>query len=249
MAVSTGRVGNLNSAAGAARPVTAAVAGSVLVVCALAAATAAAVPGPLSRGGAQRLEWNYSLALWPMLGALAVAGVLLAVRPRWARPAAVVAVILAAQAGGYGVVAVRDWFNQAGSGGGMRQSHLALVVGFAAVVALSGTLAGCVGAAVLWREPSDGWRGVRPARPAYVIGGVVVAVLVPLVIGAVFNIRTVTLIGQMALTYSLPWGGGVALAGWLGRRGRIAACATVAGSVVLVVGEVVLAEVTKFQLG
>ena len=35
----------------------------------------------------------------------------------------------------------------------------------------------------------------------------------------------------------------------LGVGGRVAACATVAGSVVLVVGEVVLAEVTKFQLG
>lgn len=46
--------------------------------------------------------------------------------------------------------------------------------------------------------------------------------------------RPPTTLGPAALTCSLPWGVGLAVAGWLGRRAAIAARAAVATSMVLV---------------
>jgi hypothetical protein len=222
------------------RPVTAAVAGALITLCAVVAGSAAAVPGRLFRGAGLRNEWNYFWVLWPLLVGLAVAGVVLAVRPRWGRPAAAVAALLAAQVCGHGIVAVRDWFNTAGASGGMRQNELALVVGFAAVVAVCAAVAGCTSATVLWREPAGGWGGLRPRRPAYVLMGLAVAVGLPVALSRGLGITAVTMVGQFALTYSLPWGAGLVAAGWLGRRGRIATVTAVALSALLVTIEFVL---------
>jgi hypothetical protein len=55
-----------------------------------------------------------------------------------------------------------------------------------------------------------------------------------------FHTTAVTMVGPFALTYSLPWGVGLAAAGWLGRRGRVAALTTVVLSVLLVTAEFAL---------
>ncbi|GAA0803111.1 hypothetical protein Sya03_02790 [Spirilliplanes yamanashiensis] len=226
----------------AARPVTAALAGTFIAGCAAVALVAALAPGLMKSvraGSAYTSYWPgyasyYLWALLPFLGGLALAGLVLAVRPRLGRPAAAVSAVLAAQAAGFGAVAVRDWFNMAGAGPGLRQSSLALVVGFAAVVAIAAAVAGCAAVAVLWREPAAGWRGAGPRRPAWVVAGVAVAMALPPVLTAAVGQSDVTTLGQLALTYGLPWGGGLALAGWLGRRGRIAVLVTIGLSVALV---------------
>lgn len=221
----------------AVRPVTAAVAGAIVLVCAMVAGSAASVPGRLSRGAGLQNEWNYFWVLWALLLGLAVAGATLAARPRWGGAAAVVAAVLAVQVGGHGIVAVRDWFNTAGASGGMRQSELAWVVGFAAVVAVCATVAGCVSAAVLWREPSGGWRGLRPARPGYLWAGLLVMLGLPMALAGGLHYPAMTMIGQFALLYSLPWGAALAAGGWLDRRERTAALTAVILSASLVAAE------------
>ncbi|MDG4825650.1 hypothetical protein O7635_27710 [Asanoa sp. WMMD1127] len=212
--------------------VTTAAAGGLVLVCALAASAAAAVPGRNERANGLGTEygWNYPFTVWPMLACLAAAGLVIAWRrPGWARPAAVVAAIVGAQVAGFGVVAVRDWFNVNGAWS-MGQHNLATVVTFAAGVAVCGAVATCVAVGVVWREPDD-W---RPGRPAQVGLGAVVAVGLPLELGLAFGDPDITSLGQYALTYSLPWGVALAATGWLDRTAALAARATVAGSAVLV---------------
>jgi hypothetical protein len=221
-----------------ARPVTTAVAGVLIVACALTAAFSAVAPSRMRAVTDQMAyELSYAAVLVPFAAGLAVAGLVLAARPRLARPAAVVAAILAAQVAGHGTVAVRDWFNVVGASAGMSRGALATVVSLAAVVALSAVVAGCLSVAVLWREPAGGWRGLRPQRPAYVVIGVAVAVALPPVLAARWNDFGPTMLGQTALTWSLPWGAGLALAGWLDRRARIAASVTVIASILVVAGQ------------
>ncbi|MEV4534389.1 hypothetical protein AB0J82_11225 [Asanoa sp. NPDC049518] len=217
--------------------VTTSLAGGLIVVCALGAAGSAAVPDrdetKIHTLG-MPLDWIYPAAVWPMLAALVGCGLVIARRPAWVRESALVAAIVAAQVAGYGVVAVRDWFNARGAAG-MASHNLATVVTFAASVALCATVATCVAVGLLWRAPGD-WRILlRPARPRSVVLGVVVAVGVPLLLGATYRDADITSVGQYALTYSLPWGAALALAGWFDPRGAMVARATVAASVVLVV--------------
>ncbi|MBB2946518.1 hypothetical protein FB565_006286 [Actinoplanes lutulentus] len=220
----------------AARPVTTVVAGVVVTACAVVAGAAAAVPGWVpGEPGEWDLLWEYFWVLWLLLPGLAAAGFVVAARPQWRRPAAVIAMVLAAQVCGHGLVAVRDWFNTAGASAGMRQTDLAWVVGLAAVVAICGTVAGCVATALLWREPVDGWRALRPRKPAYLTAALVVALGLPVALAwFTWDFSPVTMFGQAGLLYGLPWGAGIAAAAWLGRRGRTAALTAVAVSALLV---------------
>ncbi|WP_090799639.1 hypothetical protein [Asanoa ishikariensis] len=214
--------------------VTRSVAGGLIVVCALGAAGSAAVPGVNNRwyGTETLLSWIYPGAIWPLLVALAGAGLVVMRRPGWVREAAVVAAIAGAQAAGYGIVAARDWFNAWGAGG-MATHNLATVVTFAASVAICATVAICVAVGLLWQEPSDCRTLLRPARFRPVAVGAVVAVGLPLALGAAFRDTDITSLGQYALTYSLPWGAALAATGWLDRRAAITARTTVAVSAVL----------------
>ncbi|KUL26332.1 hypothetical protein ADL15_38735 [Actinoplanes awajinensis subsp. mycoplanecinus] len=223
----------------AARPVTTVVAGTAVTACAVIAGAAAAVPGWVRTvPGEWDYLWEYFWVLWLLLPGLAAAGIAVAARPRWKRPAAVVATVLAAQVCGHGLVAVRDWFNTAGASAGMRQTDLAWVVGLAAVVAICGAVAGCVTAALLWREPTAGWRALRPPRPGYLMAALVVALGLPTALATyTMEFQPVTMFGQSGLMYGLPWGAGVAASAWLGRRGRTAALTTVAISALLVAVE------------
>ncbi|XVU20915.1 hypothetical protein ACQPZJ_26985 [Actinoplanes sp. CA-054009] len=222
----------------AVRSVTTVVAGLVVVACAAVAGAAVMVPGRVPTGaGGWNYLWEYFWVSWLLVPSLAAAGVALAARPGWKRPAAVIAMVLAAQVCGHGLVAVRDWFNTAGASAGMRQTDLAWMVGLAAVMALCGAVACCVTAALLWREPAGGWRALRPGKPGYVVAALVVAVGLPVAVAFTMEFRAVTMFGQSALMYGLPWGAGIAAAAWLGRRGRIAAIVAVSVSALLVASE------------
>jgi len=207
--------------------VTTTVGGCVIVLSAVAATLAAAVPGRMVTSDGTQYGWNYSPEIWVLLAALTISGLVVIFRARSARATAVVAAILAAQVTGHGVVAVRDWFNANGASG-MGQNNLATVVTFAAAVALSATVAAVTATAMVWREPADGWRGLIPARLGYVIAGAGVAVVLPLLLGLSLHNNDITLLGQTALTYSLPWGIGLTAAGWLRGQAATAARVTVA---------------------
>jgi hypothetical protein len=220
------------------RNVTTTLAAGVFVLAAVVAAIGAAVPGkaePLD--GTVRFGWHVWPTIWPLIATLLAAGVTLARRPDLRRPAAAVAAVVAAQIAGIGLVAVRDWFQAAD----LARHNLATVVAFAAGVATAGTAAACGAVALLWHEPARGWAAWRPHRPALVAAGAVIAVLLPPAVGYAARDADLTSLGQYALTWSLPWGGGLAAAGWLRPRARLAATRAVAFSAfVSVVGVVTL---------
>ncbi len=202
-------------------------AGTLVVLCAVVAAAAAAVPGrsETSFAGLVRFEGNYPAVVWPLMICLAVCGL----RMR-SRRAAVVAAVVGAQIAGHGIVVVRDWFNAWGAGG-MATHNLATVVTLAAAVAVCGAVATCVGVGVAWREPAD-WAALRPATPRYVVAGLVVLLALPPALSAVFDDVDMTSLGQYALSHSIPWGAGLASAGWLDRRTGSAAIGAVGAAAV-----------------
>jgi hypothetical protein len=197
--------------------------GGLLVGCALAAAGAAvparALPGATVRPG--------SPVFWVLVAALVAAGLLVLRRPAARGRAAAVAAVLAAQLAGLGVAGVRD-----GSAG----DEPAVVVALAGGVAIAGAVAACAGVALLWREPDRGWAGLRPRRPGLVVAGVAVAAVLPVAVGVGGGDADLTALARSALTWSLPWGLGLASAGWLGPRTGRAAAGTVAASALLTVG-------------
>jgi hypothetical protein len=121
-----------------------------------------------------------------------------------ARPWIVAAGIVA----GNGSAVVRPWVDASGLG----RYELGLVVVSAALVALAGAAMAVTAAAEVWFEPSPGWRSIVPIRPGYVVLGVAVVLLLPLAWG-----------DGTALAYALPWGVGLAAAGWLCGRAAVAA--------------------------
>jgi len=216
-------------------PHTAMPAGVLVVLCAVGAASSAAVPGRLEvLDGSTRFGWNYPAVVWPLLLCLVGSGLVMITQPRRARSAAAVSAIMGAQLAGHGLVAVRDWFNANGAHG-MAQHNLATVVTLAAVVAVCAAVATCVGVGVAWSAPTDRRSVLRPTRPDLVVAGAVVMLAVPAVLGAVFDDADVTGIGRYALAYSLPWGLALASAGWLGSRASTAAVGAVAASAALAV--------------
>jgi len=225
------------------RPVTAVAGGVVIVACAVVAALAVTMPEHTVATYAPRPEWQYTPALWPLLIALLGAGLVAVTRPRCARPAAAVAAIVAVQLAGNGWVAVREWFAMYGLGGLDRHSLVALH-GYAAALPLAATVAAVTAAALVWREPADGWRGAVPSRPGYVLAGAATVLLLPLLWDVTRMTLDITGFRHVAsLTYTLPWGAGLAAAGWLRGRTGNAAVLTVAVSVgvcLLYVGAVCL---------
>jgi hypothetical protein len=140
-----------------------------------------------------------------------------------ARPAVVAAAIMAAHAGCNGWVMARAWSH----GGDIGRPNLAVVIASAGVVLLVAATAAVTAGAAMGYVPADGWRGLLPARPRYVAFGAAVALLLPPVWGLT---REDVLIAGM---YSLPWGAGLAAAGWLRGRAAGAVGVTVVVSAVL----------------
>jgi len=196
-------------------------AGCVVILAAAFAAAAAAVPGRLGLPGS-------SSAIWALAAALAVAGLVLVVRPLFVRPVAVVIAILGGQLAGHGLVAVRDWFNINGAVG-IASHDLATVVTFAAGMAVGGAVATCVGVGLSWRD------GLARPRPWWVVAGVLVTVALPPMVGVTIGDSDLTTLGQVALMYAIPWGAGLAVTGWLDGPASTAARTAVVGSVLIVV--------------
>ena len=199
------------------RPVTAAVGGLFIVVCAVTAALSVTVSDTVLTPDSPGDRLHFPPVVWPLLLALAGGGVAVMMRHRWARAAALLAAIAATQLAGTAVIAVRAWFTVKGFGGS--GSLTATPITYAATVAVAASAAAVAAAAVVWREPADGWRSLAPARPGYVAAGSAVVVLLPQTWNAAAESGDITGLAAIAtLTYALPWGMGVAVVGWM--RGR-----------------------------
>jgi hypothetical protein len=174
---------------------------------------------------APRLGWAYPTVMQPLLLALAAAGVVVMTRRRWARPAAVVAAVLATQAACAGLATIHRFFTFMGLGGFDRERHnLVALHAYAAVVVIAATAAAVTAVALAWREPANGWRGLVPARPWYVAAGLVVAVALPSLWDPPGGHTDLHGFAHMvAVPYALPWGLALAAVGWL--RGRTARAA------------------------
>ena len=196
---------------------TAAVGGGFIVLCAVTAATALAVGDVASSTDNLADRLPYPAVTWPLLLTLAAAGVVIMARRRRSRAAALLAAVVATQAAGIGLTAIPAW-SAARSFRGMHYISVAPIA-YAAGALIAVSAAAVAAAALVWREPAGGWRGLVPARPSSVAAGLAVAVALPM--------------AGTALTYALPWGAGLVVAGWMRGRSAAAAALTVAVAAVL----------------
>jgi len=179
--------------------------GCAVVAAALAAAPASDVD--LARLSSPVLP----LMLVPLIAALGVAGLLVAVRPAWARWWSAAATVLAVQVTGIAMVACRDWYSFAGADGTTPEQaraavRLATGIGLAAVAAAVLSL-------LLLRDSADVRRLHRAHHSGQVWLGAIVAFGLPFVLVAWLESHTSGAVGQFALWWSLPWGTALAAAG------------------------------------
>jgi hypothetical protein len=152
---------------------------------------------------------------------------------------------VAAQLAGTGLIAIRSWFTIKGFGGS--GSLTATPVTYAGTIALAAAAATVAAAALVWREPADGWRSFIPARPLYVAAGLAVMALLPQQWNAAAESGDITGLGPSAtLTYSLPWGVGIAVVGWMRGRSAVAAGVTVTIAALLCAMVVVATHMLDF---
>src|SRR5690349_5033899 len=176
----------------AARP-----AGFVILGCTAAATTTALYATRLMVQATGRSAWDVTVpAFWPLLAAVLVAVLVLLARPRHGRAAAVVTLICAAQLVGGGIAASRDWFQFAD------HEVLRVVTPLTVLLVIAMTVACGVSLLLLWRPAAAWW----PRRPGWLVAGALVVVVPPALAGWVFGFSEVPLLGQIALTWSLPWG-------------------------------------------
>ncbi|WP_045744887.1 hypothetical protein [Actinoplanes rectilineatus] len=196
------------------RRVTTTVAGAVLVLCAVpAAAVLFLAPEPY-----------WSSVLWLGVLGLIGGGLTVALFPGLRRPTAAAVTVCAAHLAGHGTVGIRDVFNAAGADAiTPTQTEMADWVAQSAILALVGTVATCVALALLWREPRRGWQAWRPLRARLLVGGLAV-MAVSIGLGA---LEALTMAGELLLKFGLPFGGGLVMAAWLGKRARRAATTAV----------------------
>jgi hypothetical protein len=238
----------MTTGAPARRPVTAAVGGAFILVCAVTIAGAVAATDHVLTpdGPARRLD--YPAVTWPLVLALAVAGVTVTAHHRWARAAALLAAVVAAQLAGIGLIAIRAWFTIKGFGGS--GSLTATPITCAAAAALAAVAATVSAAGLVWREPADGWRSLVPARPMLVAAGVAVVGLLPQLWSAADETGDITGLAQVAtLTYSLPWGVGLVVAGWIRGRSAIAVTVSALLFVMFMVATHLLGYYSTYPLG
>ncbi|WP_146246331.1 hypothetical protein [Actinoplanes xinjiangensis] len=170
--------------------------------------------------------WDATVpAFWPLLAVIMIAALVLVARPRHARAAAVVTMVCAAQLVGGGVAASRDWFQVADL------EVLKMVTPLTVLLVIAMTVVCGVSLLPLWRT-ATGW---RPRHPGWLVAGALVAAVPPALAGAMAGFSEVALLGQVALTWSLPWGAGIAAGGWLGRPLRRIAALTVAAAPLLTI--------------
>lgn len=200
-------------------------AGVALVVC------FAAVAGAVVRVDGDGVRMPLYPAWVAVLTAVGVlAGVALALSRRGG-PAAAVALVVALQLAGTGVVARRHAV-PAGGTGGLFAADVDRVRALAVVVVVAAAAAAVV--SLLSLLPPTGTPVTGRRRLLATAAGLAVVVLVPLGIGATSTeMRDATSLGAMVLSYGLPWGAGLVAAGRLPRDRSVAAALTVAGSAAL----------------
>ena len=165
-----------------------------------------------------------------LIAAGELAGLALLLVPRFGTVGAAVALVPALQLAGMGAVMVRHAGPAAGMGGVFRWEvdrleQMGVVIAGAGGVAALGCLAVLL--------PRTGARAGGRRAPG-TLAGLAVAVLVPAGIAATSaEMRDVTSVGAMLLSYGLPWGVGLVAAGWLPRGPALAAALAVSGSVAL----------------
>jgi hypothetical protein len=190
--------------------------------------------------GAPRLSERtiYTSATWGLVGCLALVGlVMVGVAPSSSarfgirRLAPAVGLVLAAQVAGTGCWAAKHWEPFYGMSGGVAPLRQMQVL--AGVLVLCGVMAG---AASLWQLAATGELRLPAGWPgAWVCTGVgllIVAVLPWIIAAGEPDYTDFTSIGAFALIYSIPWGGALAVAGWLRRSPALAVTGAVAGTAV-----------------
>ncbi|WP_433789275.1 hypothetical protein [Actinoplanes sp. CA-252034] len=207
------------------RPV--AVAGIVIMGSGVVALLAALWAARRAVRGTELFGWSTIPALWPLLSAVLVAALIVMISPRHAREAAVVTLVCALQLVGGGIAASRDWFDVRG-GGNLSPYLLVVLIPLTVVLVAAMTVACCVAVVLLW-HPGMTW---RPQSPGWVAAGVLIAAVPPVLI-LLEGSEEVTVAGQIALVWSLPWAAGIAAAGWLDKPLRRIAAATVLAGAVL----------------
>ncbi len=215
-----------------------------VVVCAMTSTLSIVVPDWVVITSAPRIGWSYSPMMWSLLTIWAAAGVVM-MRPQITQPAAMIAAVTAAQVATNGMTAIQAFFANSGLGG-LAKPHLVTMVTYAVlvVVAAATSIAAVVG--LLWREPV-GWRDMVPARPGYVIAGAAVVMFLPSVRHLLpDNPWGWSFTYLMGWAFALPWGFGLAAAGWLRGRVALAAVVTVAASVALCTAYSVGTEVFNY---
>jgi hypothetical protein len=156
-----------------------------------------------------------------------------ATTPRVVVVAAAVGLVPAAQLAGAGVVAARHWHPAAGMSGPGVWANQPMLVTLAAGGALAAAVAGLALLSLLVanRRELPTATAVTMTGQVSVVIGPLVAVSLPilLAVGDPFA-RDVTSFGAIALLWSLPWGGALALTAWLPRAAAVATSLAVAVS-------------------
>lgn len=185
-------------------------------------------PGFFSDGQAL-FEWPH----WALVATLVVTGLMLT-RAANTPIAAAVALVVAAQLAGAGIVAQHHWRGAAGPGCGYwTNQHFIKII--AIVAAVAATIAALACLQVVWTTRREGSAAVRsagaPIRLARLIIGLLVAAALPLLLAIGDpSAHDKTSLGAFALMWSLPWGGALALTAWLPRAAAVATGLTVAVS-------------------
>jgi hypothetical protein len=194
-------------------------AGFLILGCTVAATATALYTTRLMMAVTGGSAWDVTVpAFWPLLAALLVAALVLVVRRRHARAATVVALVCAVQLIGGGIVASRDWFQLAD------REVLKVVMPLTVLLVIAMTVVCAMALLLLW-NPVAGW---RPRHPGWLVAGALVATVPTALAGWLFGPAEVAVVGQIALTWSLPWGACIAAGGWLDKPLRRVAALTVA---------------------
>jgi hypothetical protein len=185
-------------------------------------------PGFFSDGQAL-FEWPH----WAFVAVLLVAGLMLT-RAANTPMAAAVALVVAAQLAGAGIVAQHHWRGAAGPACGY-WTNQQLIKTTAIIAAVAATIAALACLQVVWAtrraSPAPARSLGTPVHLASMVVGVLVAVALPFLLAVGDSAaQDRTSLGAFALLWSLPWGGALVLSAFLARPVAVAVALSVAVS-------------------
>jgi hypothetical protein len=178
----------------------------------------------------------FSWAHWILVLLMVICAAVLLSAPSSTRVTIVAAagLVPASMVAGAGIVARRRWHPVAGPGPGLFTNQMGLVL-VATVAALAAIIAVLALLHLLWTATRlDGSSACPPpVRAASVTVAIALAVSVPFLVGVGRpGSHDLTSRGAFVVLWSLPWGGVLALTGWLPRAAAVAIGLTVAVSAV-----------------